>query len=146
MPEQSNHVAVIGLGAMGLPMAAHLATVFSVTGFDPFKARRDLAAERNLAVAGTPADASKSADIALLAVRDHTQAHSALFAASRSRPSPRPVEAAAVGACRGVGRERAVAPAWHESGLVFTSRLGTPVDPRNFHRAFVIGRSGPACP
>src|SRR3712207_9492082 len=27
--------------------------------------------------------------------------------------------------------------AWHESGLVFTSRLGTPVDPRNFHRAFV---------
>lgn len=81
MPEQSNHVAVIGLGAMGLPMAAHLATVFSVTGFDPFKARRDLAAERNLAVAGTPADASKPADIALLAVRDHTQAHSALFGA-----------------------------------------------------------------
>jgi hypothetical protein len=33
MPEQSNHVAVIGLGAMGLPMAANLATVFSVTGF-----------------------------------------------------------------------------------------------------------------
>jgi UDP-N-acetyl-D-mannosaminuronate dehydrogenase len=28
MPGQSNHVAVIGLGAMGLPMAAHLATVF----------------------------------------------------------------------------------------------------------------------
>jgi integrase len=30
-----------------------------------------------------------------------------------------------------------LAPVWHESGLVFTSRLGTPVDPRNFHRAFV---------
>ena len=24
-----------------------------------------------------------------------------------------------------------------ESGLVFTTRLGTPVDPRNFHRAFL---------
>ena len=29
-------------------------------------------------------------------------------------------------------RWRAVAPDWRESGLVFTSRLGTPVDPRNF--------------
>ena len=28
-------------------------------------------------------------------------------------------------------RWRAVAPEWRESGLVFTSRLGTPVDPRN---------------
>ncbi|MFW5473181.1 tyrosine-type recombinase/integrase [Knoellia sp. CPCC 206450] len=26
--------------------------------------------------------------------------------------------------------------AWHESGLVFTSSLGTPMDPRNFHRDF----------
>ncbi len=26
--------------------------------------------------------------------------------------------------------------AWHHSGLVFTSSLGTPVDPRNFHRYF----------
>ncbi len=32
---------------------------------------------------------------------------------------------------------RAKAPAWHESGLVLTSSLGTPFDPRNFHRAFV---------
>lgn len=34
-------------------------------------------------------------------------------------------------------RLREVAPAWHESGLVLTTRLGTPVEPRNFHRAFV---------
>jgi integrase len=25
---------------------------------------------------------------------------------------------------------------WHESGLVFTTRLGSPVEPRNFHRDF----------
>ena len=41
MPENSPHVAVIGLGAMGLPMAAHLATAFPVTGFDPFAPRRE---------------------------------------------------------------------------------------------------------
>lgn len=34
-------------------------------------------------------------------------------------------------------RLRTAAPAWHESGLVLTSRLGTPFEPRNFHRAFV---------
>jgi integrase len=34
-------------------------------------------------------------------------------------------------------RWHADAPVWHESGLVLTSRLGTPLEPRNFHRAFV---------
>jgi integrase len=34
-------------------------------------------------------------------------------------------------------RFRTEAPAWHESGLVLTTPLGTPVDPRYFHRAFV---------
>src|SRR5206468_4250679 len=32
---------------------------------------------------------------------------------------------------------KAKAAAWHDSGLVLTSGAGTPVDPRNFHRAFV---------
>ena len=30
MSETSSNIAVIGLGAMGLPMATHLATAFSV--------------------------------------------------------------------------------------------------------------------
>jgi 3-hydroxyisobutyrate dehydrogenase len=77
--ENNSHIAVIGLGAMGLPMAAHLATKFSVTGFDPFAARRKLAAEQGIAAETTPAGASKKADIALLAVRDQGQAESALF-------------------------------------------------------------------
>ena len=38
---------------------------------------------------------------------------------------------------------RAKARAWHESNLVLTTPLGTPVDPRNFHRAF-IARCGKA--
>jgi 3-hydroxyisobutyrate dehydrogenase len=77
--ENSSHIAVIGLGAMGLPMATHLATKFSVTGYDPFDARRELAAEQGLAVETTPGGASKNADTALLAVRDQSQAESALF-------------------------------------------------------------------
>ena len=43
------------------------------------------------------------------------------------------------------GELRSKAPAWHDSGLVLTSSVGTPVDPRNFHRAFVLGRGRQAC-
>src|SRR4026209_2231745 len=60
-------------------MATHLATTFSVTGFDPFEPRRQLAWERDIAAEATPKGASKNADIALLAVRDQGQAESALF-------------------------------------------------------------------
>ena len=79
MSENRTNIAVIGLGAMGLPMATHLATAFSVTGFDPFDQRRQLAAESGIVAEATPEAASKNADIALLAVRDQNQAESALF-------------------------------------------------------------------
>ncbi|HEX5907390.1 MAG TPA: NAD(P)-dependent oxidoreductase, partial [Propionibacteriaceae bacterium] len=61
------------------PMATHLATAFSVTGFDPFEQRRQLAAESGIVAEATPEAASKNADMALLAVRDQNQAESALF-------------------------------------------------------------------
>jgi 3-hydroxyisobutyrate dehydrogenase len=77
--ENRTNIAVIGLGAMGLPMATHLATAFSVTGFDPFEQRRQLAAESGIVAEATPEAASKNADVALLAVRDQNQAESALF-------------------------------------------------------------------
>lgn len=79
MLENTTKIAVIGLGAMGLPMATHLATTFSVTGFDPYAPRRELAAEHGIVAEATPGGASKNADIALLAVRDHGQAETALF-------------------------------------------------------------------
>jgi 3-hydroxyisobutyrate dehydrogenase len=79
MSENSPHVAVIGLGAMGLPMASHLATTFPGTGFDPFAPRRELAAQSGVTAEATPAAACRDADIALLAVRDQAQAETALF-------------------------------------------------------------------
>ena len=79
MTQDSPHIAVIGLGAMGLPMATHLATAFSVTGFEPYPPRRGQAEESGLTVCSTPAAACAEADIALLAVRDHAQAAAALF-------------------------------------------------------------------
>jgi 3-hydroxyisobutyrate dehydrogenase len=79
MTDSQPRIAVIGLGAMGLPMAAHLAKTFPVTGFDPFAPRRELAAESGITAESTPGAACPDADIALLAVRDHAQAETALF-------------------------------------------------------------------
>jgi 3-hydroxyisobutyrate dehydrogenase len=73
------HIAVIGLGAMGLPMATHLATKFEVTGYEPYEPRRGQAEQAGIDAKSTPAVACRTADVALLAVRDKAQAEAALF-------------------------------------------------------------------
>jgi 3-hydroxyisobutyrate dehydrogenase len=60
-------------------MASHLAPTFPVTGFDPFGPRRELVEQSGVTTEDTPAAACLNADIALLAVRDHAQAETALF-------------------------------------------------------------------
>jgi 3-hydroxyisobutyrate dehydrogenase len=75
----SPHIAVIGLGAMGLPMATRLASTFSVTGSEPYAPRREQAKEAGINAEPTPAAACADAGIALLAVRDQAQAEAALF-------------------------------------------------------------------
>jgi 3-hydroxyisobutyrate dehydrogenase len=79
MIQNSPHIAVIGLGAMGLPMATHLAETFTVTGFEPYAVRREEAEQAGINAESTPAAACTAADIALLAVRDQAQAETALF-------------------------------------------------------------------
>lgn len=80
MSVTAHHVAVVGLGAMGLPMATHLTTAFAVVGCEPFPPNREAAERAGLVVEATPAAASKGAELLLLAVRDHTQVEAALFA------------------------------------------------------------------
>jgi 3-hydroxyisobutyrate dehydrogenase len=73
-------LAVIGLGAMGLPMATRLGSGgFRVRGFDPSVQRRQAAQSAGITPARTPAGAARNADLVLLAVRDHAQADEALF-------------------------------------------------------------------
>lgn len=72
-------VAVIGLGAMGLPMALHLAGEFTVTAFDPAAERLDTATGLGIRPAASPAAAAAEAEIVLLAVRDQAQLEEALF-------------------------------------------------------------------
>lgn len=69
---------MIGLGAMGLPMASRLATRFTVSAFDSNQDRMALAATAGVRSAATPRDASEGADVVVLAVRDSGQVESAL--------------------------------------------------------------------
>jgi 3-hydroxyisobutyrate dehydrogenase len=71
--------AVLGLGAMGLPMAARLAETLPVRAFDLFEARRELAEEAGAAPAAGPAEACDGADVVVVAVRDQAQLESCLF-------------------------------------------------------------------
>lgn len=72
-------VAVLGLGAMGLPMATRLTTGLTVHGFDIAQPRLDLAAEGGV----TPFDSAQAAvagvDAVLLAVRNSEQLDDVLF-------------------------------------------------------------------
>lgn len=71
-------VAVLGLGAMGLPMARALSDSCTVRGFDPTPERRE-AAEGLAAVCTSAREAATGADVVLLAVRNAAQLQSALW-------------------------------------------------------------------
>src|SRR3954451_12886775 len=72
-------VAVIGLGAMGLPMATRLAERFEVRGFDIAAERIALAADKGVKPAASAAEAVADAQAVLVAVRTGAQLNDLLF-------------------------------------------------------------------
>ena len=80
-------VAVLGLGAMGLPMATRLAEDLPVRGFDINPARLDLAAEAGIIRCESAHEATNTADAVLLAVRDSAQLADVLFGEAGIAPS-----------------------------------------------------------
>ncbi|WP_406249240.1 NAD(P)-dependent oxidoreductase [Microbacterium sp. M] len=79
-------VAVIGLGAMGLPMATRLAERFTVRGFDIASQRVAIAAEKGVAPAASAAEAVADAQAVLVAVRTGAQLDDLLFGESGLAP------------------------------------------------------------
>lgn len=75
-------VAVLGLGAMGLPMATRLGERLRVHGFDVSPERTALAADAGLATFATARDACTGVDAVLLAVRNGEQLRDVLFGAT----------------------------------------------------------------
>ena len=73
-------VAVLGLGAMGLPMATNLVNHgAAVRGFDIAQPRLDLAAQAGVTGCGSAREAAAGADVVLLAVRNAAQLDDALY-------------------------------------------------------------------
>ncbi|MEZ5090338.1 MAG: NAD(P)-dependent oxidoreductase [Micropruina sp.] len=72
-------VAVLGLGAMGLPMATRLHESLDVRAYDIAAERRALAASAGIAVTDSPAAAVRDAELVLLVVRDGAQLTDLLF-------------------------------------------------------------------
>ena len=72
-------IAVLGLGAMGLPMATRLAEKYAVRGFDINPERLALGQQAGVDAAKSAPEAATGADIVLLAVRNKAQLEDALY-------------------------------------------------------------------
>ncbi|MET1017514.1 MAG: NAD(P)-dependent oxidoreductase [Leifsonia flava] len=77
--DQNPVVTVLGLGAMGLPMASRLASRLRVRGYDFDAARLDLAAEAGVERCASAREAAEGAGVVLIAVRNGEQLDDALF-------------------------------------------------------------------
>lgn len=76
---ESPVVAVLGLGAMGLPMATRIASRLTVRAYDFDAQRMTLAAGRGVQCFDSAREAAQGADILLVAVRNGEQLDDALF-------------------------------------------------------------------
>lgn len=72
-------IAVLGLGAMGLPMATRLAERYPVRGYDINPERSAGGTQAGITAAGTAREAATGADAVLLAVRNRAQLEDALY-------------------------------------------------------------------
>ena len=110
-------IAVLGLGAMGLPMAENLSRGFTVRGFD-ITAERLAAAERaGIAPAASAADAARGADVVLVAVRDQAQLETLLFGRDGIAAHMAPGAVVLLTSTVGGAGVRAVAARLAEAGL-----------------------------
>ena len=112
-------VAVLGLGAMGLPMAMNLAERFPVRGFDVVAERRALAERAGVVPTGTAAEAVAGADVVLIAVRDRAQLEQLLFGETGIAPHMARGAVVLLTSTVGGAGVRAVAPRLAEAGLRF---------------------------
>ncbi|WP_159615281.1 NAD(P)-dependent oxidoreductase [Arthrobacter zhaoguopingii] len=103
-------VAVLGLGAMGLPMARRLAGAFPVRGFDPAEALRAAAEAAGILCADSAAEAVGGAGIVLLAVRNAAQVEEVLFGTTGVAGALEPGAAVVMTSTVGVD----AVPAWTE--------------------------------
>ncbi|HYH32097.1 MAG TPA: NAD(P)-dependent oxidoreductase, partial [Pseudonocardia sp.] len=94
-------IGFVGLGIMGLPMAANLAAAgFDVAGYNRSKTRADLLAERGGRAAGSVAEAVRDADVVVTMLPDSPDVRDVLLGAdgvfAHARPGTLVVDASTI--------------------------------------------------
>ncbi len=117
-------VAVIGLGAMGLPITQRLAGTLSVVAFDVAPDRMLAAAGAGARVTATAADAGRGSGVVLIAVRTLAQARDVLFGPGGAAAALRPGSVVALTSTVGMAGARELADRLGEYG---TELLDMPV-------------------
>ncbi|KUO22081.1 NAD(P)-dependent oxidoreductase [Streptomyces dysideae] len=135
------HTAVIGLGAMGLPMATRLAAHLPVTAYDISEPRLAQLAAAGGTPAATPAEAAREADVVLLAVRDQAQVDAALFGENGAALTLRPGTTVILTSTVGPDAARATAARLAERGALTVDApvSGGPVRAGNGDLLIVVG-------
>ncbi|GCB43281.1 NAD(P)-dependent oxidoreductase [Streptomyces sp. NL15-2K] len=133
--------AVLGLGAMGLPMARRLAGELPVVVYDISAERRALLTAEGATEAASPAEAAREADVVLLAVRDRAQVEGALFGPDGAAATLRPGAVVVLTSTVGPEAARAVAErlAPQDVLLVDAPVSGGPVRAGNGDLLIVVG-------
>lgn len=136
-------VTVLGLGAMGLPMATRLATGLTVHGFDIAPARLALAEEQGVTPFPSAREAVADADAVLLAVRDQYQLDDVLFGESGIATALRPGSVVILTSTVGTAGIRPVAErlAASDIDLVDAPLSGGPVRAGQGDLLIVVGAS-----
>lgn len=127
--DHTSTITVIGLGAMGLPMATNLAKKFGVRGVDINPERLRLAEEAGLQTYTSAPAACDGADAVLLAVRNQEQLEEALFGELGVVPALRPGAIVILTSTVGIDAIAAVTPGLDAAqvGLVDAPISGGPV-------------------
>ncbi|WP_327428816.1 NAD(P)-dependent oxidoreductase [Streptomyces sp. NBC_01236] len=140
-PTPRPHTAVIGLGAMGLPMATHLAAHLPVSAYDVAKPRRTQLTAAGGTATTSPAEAARDADVVLLAVRDQSQVDGALFGENGAAETLRPGTTVILTSTVGPDAARATAERLAERGILTVDApvSGGPVRAGNGDLLIVVG-------
>ncbi|MER5177151.1 NAD(P)-dependent oxidoreductase [Streptomyces sp. NPDC002896] len=140
-PAPHPRTAVIGLGAMGLPMARRLAARLPVSVYDIAPDRRALIAADGGTDAASPAEAAREADVVLLAVRDQAQVEGALFGEDGAASTLRPGAVVVLTSTVGPDAARATADRLATQGVLTVDApvSGGPVRAGNGDLLIVVG-------
>jgi 3-hydroxyisobutyrate dehydrogenase len=141
-PHPRPRTAVIGLGAMGLPMARRLAGELPVSVYDIAADRRvAIAASEGARDAASPAEAARDADVVVLAVRDQAQVEGALFGENGAAETLRPGAVVILTSTVGPEAARSTAQRLAERGVLTVDApvSGGPVRAGNGDLLIVVG-------